>query len=111
MFGKLGQISGLIKQAQEMQGKMKAALKEKTVEASAGGGMVTVTANGLREVLSITIEKEVIDPADSEMLEDLVAAAVNQALKKAEALSKEELSGLAGGLPIPGLDNLSDLMT
>jgi hypothetical protein len=75
----------------------------KTVEASSGGGMVTVTANGRQEVLSVKIEPEVVNPDDVEMLQDLIQAAVNDALRKAQELVAQEMSKVTGGLKIPGL--------
>ena len=99
-----------MKQAQEFQKKMKKIqdeLKDKTVEASSGGGMVTVTANGQQEILSIKIEPEVVNPDDVEMLEDLILAAVNEAKKKAEELAKNEMKKVTGGLNIPGLGDIN----
>lgn len=99
-------LGNLMKQAQQMQEKllkMQEELATRTIEASAGGGMVTVTVNGKSEVMSIKIEKEVVDPEDVEMLEDLVAAAVNEALRKAQEMMQEEMSKVTGGLKIPGL--------
>ena len=78
-------------------------MAERSVEASSGGGMVTVTANGKQEVLSIRIEPEVVDPDDIDMLQDLVAAAVNEALKKAQEMVSEEMAKVTGGLQLPGL--------
>ena len=75
----------------------------KTVEASAGGGMVTVVANGRQEILTIKIDPEIIKAGDLEMLQDLITAAVNEALKKAQAIMAEEMKGVTGGLQIPGL--------
>lgn len=99
----LGQI---MKQAQKMQqqiAKIQEEAASKTVEASSGGGMVTVVANGRQQILSIRISSEVVDPQDVEMLQDLVVAAVNEALKKAQEMVAEEMSRITGGLPIPGL--------
>jgi len=99
----LGQI---MKQAQKMQSQMAKIQEElavKTVEASAGGGMVTVTANGKQQVLTIRIERQVVDPEDVEMLQDLVVAAVNEALKKSQEMVAEEMSKVTGGFQIPGL--------
>ena len=99
-------LGNLMKQAQMMQEKMAKIQEEaaqKTVEASAGGGMVTVTANGKMEILSIKIEKEVINPDDAEMLQDLITAAVNEALKKAQDMMSEEMGKLTGGLGLPGM--------
>jgi hypothetical protein len=75
----------------------------RTVEASAGGGMVIVTANGKQQILSVRIEPQVVDPNDVEMLQDLIAAAVNEALKKAQEMMTEEMSKVTGGFQIPGL--------
>ncbi|MCK4538014.1 MAG: YbaB/EbfC family nucleoid-associated protein [Candidatus Krumholzibacteria bacterium] len=99
-------IGKLLKQAQQMQTKMaemQAKLAEKTVESSAGGGMVKIVMNGQHEILSVNIDPEVVDPADVEMLEELVAAAVNEARSKVDEMVKDEMSSLTGGLPIPGL--------
>ncbi len=99
-------IGKLLKQAQQMQTKMaemQAKLAEKTVESSAGGGMVKIVMNGQHEILSVNIDPEVVDPADVEMLEELVAAAVNEARSKVDEMVKGEMSSLTGGLPIPGL--------
>jgi DNA-binding YbaB/EbfC family protein len=98
-----------MQQAREMQEKMAKVQNElasKTVTGSAGGGMVTVQATGKGEILSISIEDEVIDRSEKELLQDLVAGAVNDALRKARELAKSEMGGLAGGLQIPGLTNM-----
>jgi hypothetical protein len=95
-----------MKQAQKMQEQMARVqdeLANKTVEATAGGGMVTVTANGRQEILAVKISPEVINPQDSAMLEDLVTAAVNEALRSARELLQEEMTKITGGLRIPGL--------
>ena len=102
----LGDMGGLLKQAQDMQKKMakvQEELKERVVEAASGGGMVKAQANGKKEILSIKISKEVVDPNDLGMLEDLVVAAVNQALKKANELHEKELGKVTGGLNLPGM--------
>jgi len=96
----------MMKQAQKMQAqilKIQEEMAERTVEASSGGGMVSVTANGKQEVLSVRIEREVVDPEDVEMLQDLVLAAVNEALKKAQEMVAEEMAKVTGGLQLPGL--------
>ncbi len=106
-------MSGLLKQAQKLQENMarvQEELEQAVVEASSGGGVVTVRASGKQEIIEIKIDPEVVDPQDTEMLEDLVTAAVNQALQKAKELAEEKMSsvtgGLMGGLPggfkIPG---------
>jgi nucleoid-associated protein EbfC len=94
-------MAGLLKQAQKMQKDMEDAqanLATITVEGTAGGGMVTVTANAAQEVLEIKIDPEVVDPEDVEMLEDLVLAAVNQAMENAKAKSAEEMGKVTGGM-------------
>lgn len=99
-------VSNVVKQAQKMQEEMEkvqAEIEEKTVEATAGGGMVTVTASGKKEILSLKINPEAVDPEDVETLEDLVIVAVNDALKKAEDMMAEGMSAITGGLSIPGL--------
>lgn len=96
----------LMRQAQKMQKKMEQAREEagaKEVEGSAGGGMVKVVANGRSEVVSVTIEKEVVDPEEIEMLQDLIVAATNQAMQRANEMMQAELGKITGGLPIPGL--------
>ncbi len=99
-------MGNMMKQAQQLQSKMmklQEELAEKTVESSSGGGMVKVTANGRQQILSIQIEKEVVDPDDVEMLQDLVMAAVNDALAKSQEMVSSEMGKLTGGLNIPGL--------
>ena len=101
-----GGMGNLFKQAQQMQQKMarlQEELGQRTVEASVGGGMVSVTVNGKNEVLSLKIEPQVVDPDDIEMLEDLVLAGVNEALRKSQEMVSEEMSKLTGGMKIPGL--------
>jgi len=99
----------LMKQAQKMQQeitRIQEETRKKTVEASAGGGMVTVTANGAMEIVSIKIEPEVVNPEDIEMLQDLILAATNEALRRAQQMVSEEMSKITGGLNIPGLGNI-----
>jgi len=99
-------LGKLMKQAQEMQQKMAKLQEElagKEVEATSGGGMVRVKMNGQQEVLSVQIDPQVFTDGDKEMLEDLMAAAFNEARRMALDLAKEEMSKLTGGLPIPGL--------
>ena len=98
-----------MKQAQQFQAKMtklQEELGDRTVEASAGGGMVTVVANGRQEVVSVKIDPEVIDPADAEMLQDLIQAAVNDALTRAKNMVNEEMGKLTKGLNIPNIPGL-----
>ena len=97
----MGQQFKMLKQLQQMQARMskiQGELGEKTVTGTAGGGMVTVVANGHQKVLSVTVKPEVVDPGDVEMLQDLVLAAVNDALDKARDLAARELGALTGGL-------------
>jgi DNA-binding YbaB/EbfC family protein len=97
-------LSNIMKQAQQMQERVKKLQEEaagKTVEASSGGGMVTVVANGRQEVLSIKIDPSVVDPKDIDMLQDLVTAAVNEALRKSQDLMKEEMGKLTAGMGLP----------
>lgn len=101
-----GGMGNLWKQAQELQGKLaqiQEELARKTVEAAAGGGMVRVTVNGQLVLNSIKIDPAVVNPQDTEMLEDLIQAAVNEGLKRAREMASEEMSKLTGGLKIPGL--------
>ena len=105
-FGGMGNMGNMMKQAQKLQAKMmklQEELADKTVEATAGGGMVKVVSNGKQQIISITIEKEVVDPEDVEMLQDLVTAAVNDALTKSQEMVSGQMSKLTGGMNIPGL--------
>jgi nucleoid-associated protein EbfC len=102
----MGQMGNLVKQAQMMQNKIakiQEEMAEKTVATTSGGGMVSVEANGRQEIVSIRIEKEVVDPDDVEMLQDLVLAAVNDALKKSQEMVAAEMQKVTGGLNLPGL--------
>lgn len=96
----------IMRQAQKMQKKMEEAQAEaaaQVVEASAGGGMVSVRVNGRQELLEVVIEKDVVNPDDVEMLQDLIVAAVNEGMKKAQQLMQDKLQGITGGLNIPGM--------
>lgn len=90
-----------LEQAQQLQQQMQENLAKMTVEASAGGGMVTAVVNGRQEVVDVRIETEVINPEDPEMLRDLIKAAVNSAIEKSRELAAEEMQKLLGGLPLP----------
>ena len=106
MAGSLGDLGGLLRQAQKMQrqvAELQEELGKRSFEGSAGGGAVVVAVNGKREFQSIRIKPEVVDPEDVEMLEDLVAAAVKDALQKAEEASSEAMKGVTGGLGLPGM--------
>ena len=99
-------FGNIMKEAQKLQQQMERMQEEvaqKKVEATAGGGMVTVTANGKQELLSIKLDPEVINKDDAQMLEDLVLAACNEALRKSRELVQQEMGKLTGGLKIPGL--------
>ena len=99
-------MKNLMKQAQQLQAKMARMQEEmgqKTIEASAGGGMIKVVANGKQEIVSVHIEKEVVDPEDVEMLQDLILAAVSEALVQSQKMASEEMGKLTGGMSIPGL--------
>lgn len=102
-----GGLGNMMKQVQQMQAKMEqmqAELEKTEIEATAGGGMVKVVANGKNDIISVTIDPEVVDKEDIEMLQDLIVAAVNQAHQKVQELQAEQMSGLTGGLKIPGLN-------
>jgi DNA-binding YbaB/EbfC family protein len=104
--GMFGDIMRQAKKLQQEMGKIQEETRKKTVEASAGGGMVTVTANGGMEIVSIKIEREVVNPDDIEMLQDLIVAATNEVLRRAQQMVNEEMSKITGGLNIPGLGNI-----
>jgi DNA-binding YbaB/EbfC family protein len=93
----------LMKQVQQMQEQMQQRMAELRVEGSAGGGMVKATMNGNKEVLSVTIDKEAVDPNDVEMLQDLVVAAVNEAARKVDEEMQGQIGAMTGGMKIPGL--------
>lgn len=101
MFGKIQEMQSKMQEAQE-------GLNDVIVEAEAGGGMVKVKANGNKQIVSITMDNDVVDPADKEMLEDLIVAGVNKALEKADEASKEKMQemykGMIPGGGIPGMD-------
>jgi DNA-binding YbaB/EbfC family protein len=96
-------IQSMMKQAQEMQERLKKQMAEMRVEATAGGGMVTVTVNGTKQVESIRIDPEVVSKDDVQMLQDLIVAALNDAGRKVDERLGQSMSGLMGGLKIPGL--------
>src|SRR5512147_2324882 len=105
-------LGDLMRQAQKMQEEMMKAqeeAKKKTVEATAGGGMVTVVASGAGEIVSIKIERDVVNPDDVDMLQDLVLAAANEALRRSRDLVNEDMSKLTGGLQIPGMGGLGNM--
>jgi DNA-binding YbaB/EbfC family protein len=104
--GGMGNMGGLAKQIQQMQADMLKAqeqLAEETVDVTAGGGMVKITITGHQRVQSIELNPEIVDPEDVEMLQDLLLAAINQAIEQSQAMAAERLEGLTGGMNIPGL--------
>ncbi|MBF0328164.1 MAG: YbaB/EbfC family nucleoid-associated protein [Nitrospirae bacterium] len=105
-------LGDMMRQAQKLQGemqKMQEEAKKKTVEATAGGGMVSVTASGSGELVSIKIEKDVVNPEDVEMLQDLILAASNEAIRRAQQMVNDEMSKLTMGLQIPGMGGMGGL--
>lgn len=107
MFGGLANLGNMLKQAQQMGGRLEeinATLKSKRVLGNSGGGLVEVEANGFGEVLRLTIDPTLIERQEREMLEDLIPAAVNQALRKAREMHAEEMKGLASGFGLPGIE-------
>jgi DNA-binding YbaB/EbfC family protein len=99
-------MQGMIRQAQQMQerlARLQEELAGRTVEASSGGGMVTVVVNGRQEVVSVRIEKEVVSPEEVELLQDLVAGAVNEAISRSRKMMADEMAKITGGLNLPGL--------
>ena len=105
MFGG-GNMQGMMKKVQKMQKdmkKMQDELKVRTVEATVGGGTLTIVRNGEKTVESVTIDPSVIDPEDKEMLEDLIVAAVNEAGKKVDDMMAQEMSKITGGMNLPGM--------
>jgi DNA-binding YbaB/EbfC family protein len=99
-------LGNILKQAQQMHAKISQLQEEmagKSVEASAGGGMVKIVMNGRQEILSVTIDPEVVNREETEMLQDLIAAAVNEAIRKSHEMMEEEMKKITGGLAIPGL--------
>ena len=106
MKNPFGNMSNIMKQAQAMQEQMAKVQEQaaaKTVTGTAGGGIVTVTANGAMQIVSVTLDPEVVKGGDIEMLQDLVVAASNDALRKAHEMMAEEMKSVTGGLKIPGL--------
>ena len=105
-MGGMGNMNQMIKQAQKMQEqmlKMQEEMETKTFTADAGGGAVSATVNGKKELQDIVLQEEVVDPDDIEMLQDLIVAAVNEAMRKADKDSEAQMGALTGGMNIPGL--------
>ena len=102
----MGNMNKMMKQAQQMQKQMadlQAELEEREVEATAGGGMIKVVVTGKQELKSVEINPEALDPDDVELLQDMVLAAVNEALRKAQDMNQEEMKKITGGMNIPGM--------
>jgi DNA-binding YbaB/EbfC family protein len=109
-MNRIPNMGNIMKQAQQFQNRMaklQQELGQKTIEATSGGGMVTVVVNGQQEVLSIKIDPEVVDPEDIDMLQDLVLAAVNDGLARAKKMVNDEMSKLTGGLNLPNIPGLT----
>ena len=104
-----GNMQSMLKQAQKMQedmAEMQAELETREYEVAAGGGVVSVKINGKKEILSVKLAEEIVDPDDIETLEDLIVAGVNEAIKKVEADASAEMSRITGGMSIPGVGGL-----
>ncbi|HJX16209.1 MAG TPA: YbaB/EbfC family nucleoid-associated protein [Candidatus Deferrimicrobiaceae bacterium] len=102
----MNDMQGIIRQAQQMKerlARLQEELAGRTVEASSGGGMVTVVVNGRQEVVSVRIEKEVVSPEEVELLQDLVTGAVNEAISRSRRMMADEMAKITGGLNLPGL--------
>ena len=111
MFKQLGNIASMLKQAQQMSGRMQEvndALRSQRVEGNSGGGMITVDANGLGEVLKVSIDPELVARGDRELIEDLLPAAFNDAQAKAKQLHAESMKSLTSDMNLPGLDDALD---
>src|SRR3954466_14220922 len=96
-------IQQMMKQAQQMQDRMQKQMAEMRIEGAAGGGMVTVVMNGAKQVLSLKIDPEAVTKDDVEMLQDLILAAINDAQRKADEAMQKQMSGMLGGMKIPGM--------
>ena len=104
MFG--GNMTGMMKKVQKLQaemGKLQEELKTRTLEATVGGGVVKVVITGEKQIQSITIDPSAVDPEDVEMLQDLIVAAINEAIKKVDDMMAQEMGNLTGGMNIPGM--------
>ena len=109
MAGSLGDLGGLLQQAQKMQrqvAELQEELKKRTFEGSAGGGAVKVTVTGAKEIVSVTIAPEAVDPDDVSLLEDMVRGAISEALNEADATAASEMERVTGGMGLPGLPGM-----
>ncbi len=105
-MGGMGNMQGMLQKVQKMQGemqKMQAELQERTFEAAVGGGAVKVTMSGKKELKSVTLDPKAVDPEDVEMLQDLIVAAVNEAMHQIDEVSEKEMNKITGGMKIPGM--------
>ncbi|HUX07010.1 MAG TPA: YbaB/EbfC family nucleoid-associated protein [Acidobacteriota bacterium] len=96
-------LQKMMKQAQQMQERMQKAMEDLEVAGSAGGGMVTARMNGNKQLLELTLDPEVVDPEDIEMLQDMIVAAINDAARRVDEALQEQMQGLTGGMPLPGM--------
>jgi len=106
MLNNMGNMGGMMKKVQKLQedmAKMQEELKTRILDATAGGGAVKVVINGEKKIMSIKLDPAAVDPEDTEMLEDLIVAAVNEAINKVDGMMAEEMGKLTGGLKIPGM--------
>ena len=104
MFGNAGQMAGMMKKVQKMQaemGKMQEELKTRTLETTAGGGAIKVVVNGDKQLISLSIDPSAVDPEDVEMLQDMILAAANEALRKADEMTQKEMGKLTSGMGLP----------
>ena len=105
-MGNAGNMQGMMKKVKKMQAemlKMQEELKTRTVETTVGGGALTIVANGKKEIESIKIKPEAIDPDDVEMLQDMIVSGVNEALRKIDEMTEREMSKITGGMKLPGM--------
>lgn len=106
MFGNTGNMANMMKKVQKLQAdmaKLQEELKTRTLESTAGGGAIKIVVNGEKQIVSIKIDPSAVDPQDVEMLEDMIMAAVNEALKKVDDMMAQEMGKLTGGMKLPGL--------
>lgn len=105
-MGNMGNMQGMMKKVQKMQAemlKMQEELKTRTVETTVGGGALTIVANGKKEIESINIKPEALDPDDVEMLQDMIVSGVNEAMRKIDEMTEREMSKITGGMKLPGM--------
>ncbi|MDD4085034.1 MAG: YbaB/EbfC family nucleoid-associated protein [Acholeplasmataceae bacterium] len=106
MFNGMGNMQGMMKKVQKMQAemlKMQEELKTRTVETTVGGGALTIVVNGKKEVESVAIKPEALDPDDVEMLQDMIVSAVNEGMRKIDEMTEREMNKITGGMKLPGM--------